>query len=94
MAEENTIPEKQQEFYKATVRCQPLPDATKDIDQKGGIEKIKLTPQEVENWRRILFGVIGEYVLTMSAEDIQACRDRMQEEAGEKEFNYEKNTGT
>jgi len=37
-----------------------------------------LTDEQVENWRRVLCGMIGPYALLMSREQIQLYRDRMQ----------------
>ena len=37
-----------------------------------------LTDEQVENWRRVLCGMIGLYALLMSREQIQAYRDEMQ----------------
>lgn len=38
-----------------------------------------LTPEQVENWRRVLFGQIGAYALIMPVTEIEAHRDRMQD---------------
>lgn len=38
----------------------------------------KLTSQQIENWRKILFGMIGLYALMMPVEEIQKFRDKMQ----------------
>lgn len=42
-----------------------------------------LTDEQVENWRRILSGIFGPYAFLMSREQIQAYRDRMQQQANE-----------
>lgn len=34
-------------------------------------EKVTLTEEQVEHWRKVLFGVIGVYALIMPAEKIQ-----------------------
>lgn len=41
----------------------------------------KLTPEQIKNWRNVLFGMIGSYALIMPEEDIEAFRARMQHEA-------------
>jgi hypothetical protein len=38
----------------------------------------KLTPEQIENWRRVLCGMIGPYALMMPAEQIQLYRDKLQ----------------
>jgi len=38
----------------------------------------KLTPEQVENWRAVLCGIIGPYAVMMSASDIQKFHDKMQ----------------
>jgi hypothetical protein len=38
-----------------------------------------LTPQQIENWRTVLLGIIGPAAVVLPAEYIQAYRDRMQE---------------
>lgn len=38
----------------------------------------KLTPEQIENWRKVLTGMFGSYALLMSAEQIQNYKDRMQ----------------
>jgi hypothetical protein len=38
----------------------------------------KLTPKQIENWRRILCMMIGPYALMMTDEQIQQYRDQMQ----------------
>lgn len=37
-----------------------------------------LTPEQVENWRKILCGMLGPYALIMSVEDIHKMRDKFQ----------------
>jgi hypothetical protein len=49
----------------------------KEAQQPKSIDG-KLTDQQVENWRRILFGTIGPYALIMPRDEIQKCRDRLQ----------------
>jgi hypothetical protein len=39
----------------------------------------KLTPQQIENWRRVLLGQIGPYALLMSNDEVQQEHDRLQE---------------
>lgn len=38
----------------------------------------KLTPEQIKNWRNILYGMIGPYTKFMTDEQIQAFRDKMQ----------------
>ena len=42
-----------------------------------------LTDEQVENWRKVLLGMIGVRALRMTKEEIQAYRDWMQEQANE-----------
>ena len=42
-------------------------------------EQEKLTPEQVENWRKAMVGMLGPYALIMPVEQIQAMRDKMQE---------------
>ena len=44
------------------------------------MEKILLTDEQVENWRRVLLGMFGTYALLMTREQIQEYRDKMQED--------------
>lgn len=37
----------------------------------------KLTPEQIENWRNVLFLQLGSYALIMPAEEIQWLRDKM-----------------
>ena len=39
---------------------------------------MKLTPQQIENWRRILFMQLGPYATIMPKEEIIKIRDSMQ----------------
>lgn len=41
----------------------------------------KLTPEQIKNWRNVLFGMIGPYALIAPDEDIQKMRDEMQKRA-------------
>jgi hypothetical protein len=45
----------------------------------GRMSENKLTPEQVENWRKVLFGIVGTYALIMSVEEIQLFRDKMQQ---------------
>ena len=38
----------------------------------------KLTPEQIENWRKVLMGMFGAYALIMSDEQVQDYKDRMQ----------------
>ena len=50
-------------------------------------EKQPLTPQQVENWRRVLLHSIGPYALIMLPEEIEALRDKMEQDAAKDEQN-------
>jgi len=45
-------------------------------DEKEGAKR--LTPEQIENWRKILVGMIGPYALLMSDEEIEILRNKMQ----------------
>ena len=38
----------------------------------------KLTPEQIENWRKVLVGIFGAYALIMSDEQVQDYKDKMQ----------------
>lgn len=38
-----------------------------------------MTPEQIENWRGILYGLFGPYALIMPIEDIHKFRDKFQE---------------
>jgi len=38
----------------------------------------KLTPEQIENYRKVLVGILGPYALIMSDEQVQQFRDRLQ----------------
>ncbi len=44
----------------------------------------KLTPEQIENWRKVLCGLIGPYALMMTDEQIRAYRDQIQGVVGTK----------
>ncbi len=44
----------------------------------------KLTPKQIENWRGILSVRFGPYALIMPAHEIQAYKDKTQEEINTK----------
>lgn len=52
---------------------------------------MKLTKEQIENWRRILTGMVGPYALIMSDEEIQVLKDEFQAKA--KAFEKEKSNG-
>lgn len=39
---------------------------------------ISLTPDQIKNWRRVLFGMVGPWALIMPEEDIQAMLEKIQ----------------
>lgn len=40
----------------------------------------KLSPEQIQNWRRVLCGMLGPYALIAPDEQIQALRDRFQQQ--------------
>lgn len=42
-----------------------------------------LSKEQIENWRRVLFTMVGSYALIMPEEDVQRMRDEMQSRFGE-----------
>ena len=38
----------------------------------------KLAAEQIENWRNVLLGVIGDYALIMSDNEVQRMRDEIQ----------------
>jgi len=38
----------------------------------------KLSPEQIENWRRVLFGMIGPYAIIMPDYEIQRYKDNLQ----------------
>ena len=55
----------------------------KETVNKVFIEDNKLTPEQIENWRRIFIMQFGPYALIMSPEEIQRVRDKMQKRINE-----------
>ena len=52
----------------------------------------KLSDEQIENWRKTLCGMIGPYALIMPKEEVQAIRDKMQENVNDiSEESYEQN---
>lgn len=45
---------------------------------------MKLTSEQIKNWRRVLVGTLGVYALVVPVEDIEKIVQRMQEEANGK----------
>ncbi len=43
-----------------------------------------LTPEQIKNWRQVLFGMIGPYALIMPDAEVQLLRDRMQQQVDQK----------
>jgi len=39
---------------------------------------LKLTPEQIQNWRRVLCSMFGPYALIMTEDEIQKTRDNMQ----------------
>ena len=42
--------------------------------------KVTLTPEQIQNWRMVLCGMIGPFALIMPAEMIQAYKDKLQDQ--------------
>ena len=40
----------------------------------------ELSPTQIENWRKALYTTLGPYALIMPAEQVQAMRNKMQDE--------------
>lgn len=41
--------------------------------------KVTLTPEQIQNWRAVLCGLVGPYALLMTPEQIQQIRDKMED---------------
>lgn len=44
-----------------------------------------LTDEQIENWRRVLCGMLGPYALIMPKEQVQRLRDKMQRDLNAQE---------
>lgn len=44
---------------------------------------VKLTSEQIESWRRVLCSMIGSFALEATEEQIQAFRDKLQENKDE-----------
>ena len=42
------------------------------------VDENKMSPKQIENFRRVLTGMIGTYALLMPAEEIQRYKDSLQ----------------
>jgi len=49
------------------------------------MENEKLTPEQIKNWRKILYQSIGPYALIMSNEEVQRFKDDMQKQVNANE---------
>lgn len=38
----------------------------------------KLTPEQIQNWRKVLTGMFGPYAMIMSDDEVQKFKDKMQ----------------
>lgn len=47
-------------------------------DEVGVMDDKKLTPQQVEHWRNVLFRMIGPYAFIMPEEDVNSMREKLQ----------------
>ncbi len=52
-------------------------------------ENTKLTPEQIENWRRVLGGMFGPYAYVASDDQIQQMRDNMQAQCKLKQMTEE-----
>jgi hypothetical protein len=52
-----------------------------------------LSPTQIENWRRVLVGMIGPYALLMPANEIQKFRDKMQKDVNDLEEERKRKNG-
>ena len=53
----------------------------------------KMTPEQIDNWRKALSMTLGPYALLMPEEQIQALRNKFQNEVDEMENIDNKSTG-
>jgi hypothetical protein len=84
-------------------RLKTQEDAKKKFDERSA--KIKeerknlnlsdgtLSPTQIENWRRVLVGMIGPYALLMPANEIQKFRDKMQKDVNDLEEERKRKNG-
>ena len=42
------------------------------------MKQVTLTPEQIDNWRAVLCGMIGPYALIMPAEMVQVFKDKIQ----------------
>lgn len=61
--------------------------------EKKGMTDGKLSPEQIENWRKVLFGMIGPYAKIMPADEIQKFRDKMQRDADADSIRLESDKG-
>ena len=53
--------------------------------------KVTLTPEQIENWRQVLCGMIGPFALIIPAEMIQAYKDKLQAQVDKADEESKKN---
>lgn len=58
-------------------------DKIKEERKNLNLSEGTLSPTQVQNWRRVLFGMIGPYALIMPTSEIQQFRDKMQKDAND-----------
>ena len=46
----------------------------------------KLTDEQIKNWRKVLFAMVGPYALIMPEENVQKLHDKMQNDIDQKEM--------
>lgn len=56
--------------------------------------KVTLTPEQIQNWRMVLCGMIGPYALIMPAEMVQEWKDKFQSAADKSEEEMKNNEKT
>lgn len=49
------------------------------------MKQVTMTPEQIENWRAVLCGMIGPYALIMPVEMVQAIKDKIQSQVDKAE---------
>ena len=57
------------------------------LNERGDL--MNLTKEQIENWRKVLFGMFGSYARLMSDEQILAYAQNMQSHIDSQEFDEE-----
>jgi hypothetical protein len=48
-----------------------------------------LTPEQVENWRNVLFGMVGPYAFLMSVDEIEKFKDILQKKVDDAVYEWQ-----